>query len=317
MDSLSGFVVFVKVAETRSFVAAGKALGVSASAVGKRVARLESRLAVRLFHRSTRSITLTAEGALCLERSRRILAEIEATEAELSQASQAPRGKLRVSLPQVSSMIVPLLSDFIGQYPQIELDLDFSDRMVDIVGEGFDVVLRAGEPSDSRLNARRLGDFRHVLVGSPAYFAEHGTPRHPRDLARHAGLHYRFLTTGKLQRWPLRRADNGADHEVPVSMVCNHLETRICFAMRGHGIACLPDFTITQQLERGELVTVLDEHLDHGGCLYLLWPSGRQMSPKLRVFIDFMEQRLFAPVPPTARMPTQEPHPTMDSRIPT
>ncbi|WP_282362302.1 LysR family transcriptional regulator [Pseudomonas sp. PS01300] len=317
MDSLSGFVVFVKVAETRSFVAAGKALGVSASAVGKRVARLESRLAVRLFHRSTRSITLTAEGALFLERSRRILAEIEATEAELSQASQAPRGKLRVSLPQVSSMIVPLLSDFIGQYPQIELDLDFSDRMVDIVGEGFDVVLRAGEPSDSRLNARRLGDFRHVLVGSPAYFAEHGTPRHPRELALHAGLHYRFLTTGKLQRWPLRRADNGADHEVPVSMVCNHLETRICFAMRGHGIACLPDFTITQQLERGELVTVLDEHLDHGGCLYLLWPSGRQMSPKLRVFIDFMEQRLFAPVPPTARMPTQEPHPTMDSRIPT
>lgn len=317
MDSLSGFVVFVKVAETRSFVAAGKALGVSASAVGKRVARLESRLAVRLFHRSTRSITLTAEGALFLERSRRILAEIEATEAELSQASQAPRGKLRVSLPQVSSMIVPLLSDFIGQYPQIELDLDFSDRMVDIVGEGFDVVLRAGEPSDSRLNARRLGDFRHVLVGSPTYFAEHGIPRHPRELARHAGLHYRFLTTGKLQRWPLRRADNGADHEVPVSMVCNHLETRICFAMRGHGIACLPDFTITQQLERGELVTVLDEHLDHGGCLYLLWPSGRQMSPKLRVFIDFMEQRLFAPVPPTARMPTQEPHPTMDSRIPT
>ena len=309
MDSLSGFVVFVKVAETRSFVAAGKALGVSASAVGKRVARLESKLAVRLFHRSTRSITLTAEGALFLERSRRILAEIEATEAELSQASQAPRGKLRVSLPQVSSMIVPLLSDFIGQYPHIELDLDFSDRMVDIVGEGFDVVLRAGEPSDSRLNARRLGDFRHVLVGSPAYFARHGTPRHPSELARHTGLHYRFLTTGKLQRWPLPRAANGSDYEVPVSMVCNHLETRICFATRGHGIACLPDFTIIQQLAQGELVSVLDEHLDHGGCLYLLWPSGRQMSPKLRVFIDFMEQRLFAQMPATVRMPHQELHP--------
>ena len=130
------------------------------------------------------------------------------------------------------------------------------------------------------------------------------------------GLHYRFLTTGKLQRWPLRRAEGAADYEIPVSMVCNHLETRICFAIRGHGIACLPDFTISQQLARGELVTVLDDHLDHGGCLYLLWPSGRQMSPKLRVFIDFMEQRLFAHLPPTARMPPQEPSTPMDRQTP-
>lgn len=146
----------------------------------------------------------------------------------------------------------------------------------------------------------------------PASFERHGTPHHPRDLAGHNGLHYRFLSTGKLQRWPLRRAEGAADYEIPVSMVCNHLETRICFAIRGHGIACLPDFTISQQLARGELVTVLDDHLDHGGCLYLLWPSGRQLSPKLRVFIDIMEQRLFAQLPPTARMPSQEPSTPMD-----
>lgn len=157
MDSLSGFVVFNRVAETRSFVAAGQSLGISASAVGKRVARLESRLGVRLFHRSTRSITLTAEGTLFLERSRRILAEIEATEQELSQASETPRGRLRVSMPQVTGLVMPALAEFMALYPQVELDLDFSDRMVDIIGEGFDVVMRGGQPVDSRLNAKFWG----------------------------------------------------------------------------------------------------------------------------------------------------------------
>ena len=151
MDSLSGFAVFVQVAETRSFVAAGRLLGVSASAVGKSVARLEERLGVRLFHRSTRSVTLTAEGILFLERSRRILAEIEAAERELSQATVAPRGRLRISLPLVSSLVLPVLGEFMQAYPDIELDLDFSDRLVDVIEEGFDAVVRSGEPADLSL----------------------------------------------------------------------------------------------------------------------------------------------------------------------
>lgn len=183
MDSLSGFTVFVQVAETRSFVVAGRQMGVSASAVGKSVARLEEKLGTRLFHRSTRSITLTAEGALLLERSRRILAEIEAAEQELSRAAQAPRGRLRVSLPLVSSLVLPVLGDFMRQYPEIELDLDFTDRMVDVIEEGSDAVVRTGEPSDSRLSARCLGAFRIPLVASPAYLAQRGEPRQPADLA--------------------------------------------------------------------------------------------------------------------------------------
>ncbi len=156
MDSLNGFMVFVQVAETRSFVAAGRLLGVSASAVGKSVARLEEKLGVRLFHRSTRSVTLTAEGTLFLERSRRILAEIEAAEQELSQASSAPRGRLRVSLPLVSSLVLPVLGEFMATYPDIELDLDFSDRLVDVIEEGsmpwFAPVTRA-------IPGYRLGDW--------------------------------------------------------------------------------------------------------------------------------------------------------------
>lgn len=293
MDSLSGFTVFVQVAETRSFVAAGRALGISASAVGKRVARLEEKLGVRLFHRSTRSIALTAEGTLFLERSRRILAEIEATELELSRTAGAPRGRLRVSLPLVSSLVLPVLADFMAEYPEIELDLDFTDRLVDVIEEGFDVVVRTGQLSDSRLSARRLGAFRLLVVGSPAYLERHGVPRRPADLAAHACLHYRFSNTGKLEPWPLRRLPGEPEPLLPIAMVCNNIETRVCFALRGRGLACLPDFAIHDALAEGRLRSVLDDYMEGTGNFYLLWPSGRQVSPRLRAFIDFMGARMF------------------------
>ncbi|QOT79228.1 LysR family transcriptional regulator [Cupriavidus basilensis] len=293
MDSLSGFTVFVQVAETRSFVAAGRQMGVSASAVGKSVARLEEKLGTRLFHRSTRSITLTAEGALFLERSRRILAEIEAAEQELSRAAQAPRGRLRVSLPLVSSLVLPVLGEFMRQYPEIELDLDFTDRMVDVIEEGFDAVVRTGEPSDSRLSARRLGAFRILLVASPAYLAQRGVPRQPADLAGHACLQYRFPNSGKLEAWPLRRAAVDPELTLPTSMICNNIETRVCFALQGLGIACLPDFAIREALADGRLRTVLDDYVDRSGTFRVLWPASRHPSPKLRVFIDFPGERVF------------------------
>ncbi len=294
MDSLSGFNVFVQVAETRSFVAAGRALGVSASAIGKRVARLEERLGVRLFHRSTRSITLTAEGTQFLARSRRVLAEIEAAEAELSHSAGAPRGRLRVSLPMVSGLVLPTLADFMAAYPDIALDLDFSDRLVDVIEEGFDAVLRTGEPADSRLSARPLGSFDQWLVASPEYLARHGEPAGLADLAHHACLHYRFPATGKIEVWPLARGADGAEPRVPVSMVCNNIETRLCFALRGRGIACLPDFSVREAVAAGQLRRVLADQTEHQRiAVRVLWPSGRMLPPRLRVFIDFLGERLF------------------------
>jgi DNA-binding transcriptional LysR family regulator len=293
MDSLSGFTVFVQVAETRSFVATGRLLGVSASAVGKSVARLEERLGVRLFHRSTRSISLTAEGALFLERSRRILAEIEAAEQELLQATAAPRGRLRVSLPLVSSLMLPVLGEFMRQYPEIELDLDFSDRMVDVIEEGFDAVVRTGEPSDSRLSARRLGSYQMLLVASPDYLARRGVPKRPGDLASHACLHHRFPNTGKLEVWPLRAGAGEPELQLPTSMICNNIETRVCFALQGLGIACLPDFSIREAVAEGRLQTVLAQHVKRAGTFRMLWPASRHPAPKLRVFIDFLSERVF------------------------
>lgn len=296
MDSLSGFIVFVQVAETRSFVAAGRLLGVSASAVGKSVARLEKKLGVRLFHRSTRSITLTAEGTLFLERSRRILAEIEAAELELSQATATPRGRLRVSLPMVSTLVLPVLGEFMRTYPEIELDLDFTDRMVDVIEEGFDAVVRTGEPADSRLTARQLGSFQMLLVASPEYLEKRGIPKRPADLAGHACLHYRFPNTGKLEVWPLRRGAEASELLLPTSMICNNIETRVCFALQGLGIACLPDFAIRNALVEGRLHTILDKYVERSGTFRVLWPASRHPAPKLRVFVDFLSERIFPKV---------------------
>jgi DNA-binding transcriptional LysR family regulator len=289
MDNIGALNAFVQAAEARSFTKAGQALGVSSSAVGKAVARLEARLAVRLFHRSTRSVTLTPEGALFLERCRRIFCEIEAAELELAQLQGAPRGKLRISLPHASVLLVPALAEFMRRWPQIELDLDFSDRFVDVIDEGFDGVIRAGDVSDSRLMSRKLGTFHLKLVAAPGYLAAHGTPARPAELASHACLLHRYATSGKLEPWPLRRRV-----ELPTTVVANSVEPLICMAEQGLGIACLPDFAIRGQLAAGTLVTVLDRHVRHTGVFRLLWPSSRHLSPKLRVFIDFMAEHLFA-----------------------
>ncbi|MFJ5438921.1 LysR family transcriptional regulator [Pectobacterium brasiliense] len=293
MDSLNGFVVFVQVAETRSFVAAGRLLGVSASAVGKSIARLEEKLGVRLFHRSTRSITLTAEGSLFLARSRRILAEIEAAELELSQTSAVPRGRLRVSLPLVSSLVLPVLGEFMREYPEIELDLDFTDRMVDVIEEGFDAVVRTGDPVDSRLTARRLGAFHSLLVAAPDYLTQRGIPQIPVDLMQHACLHYRFPNSGKLEPWALRLPPGEPELPLPTSMICNNIETRVCFALQGLGIAYLPDFSIREQLAEGQLQPILTDYVERSGVFYVLWPASKHPSPKVRALVDFLCARVF------------------------
>lgn len=294
MDSLSGIAMFVTVAETRSFTKAANQFGVSASAVGKSIARMEDRLAVRLFHRSTRSITLTAEGMLFLERCRRILSEVEAAESELSELSGAPRGRLRVSTPQLNSLIMPVLTGFMRRYPDIVLDIDLSERMVDIIEEGFDAVIRTGEHNDSRLSVRRIGSCKHLVVAAPDYLARHGTPVHPRELAHHACLLHRFPATGRLERWPFHGDDQPPEPEAPLCerLTCSTIEALAFAVLQGEGIAFLPTFLIADALRDGRLVTLLDAYMDQTVTFSMLWPSNRYASPKLRVFIDYVAQHM-------------------------
>jgi DNA-binding transcriptional LysR family regulator len=290
MDSFSGLESFVRAADLLSFAEAGRALGISASAVGKNVARLEQQLGLRLYQRTTRQVRLTQEGALFHERCRRILDELHDARAAMQAAAEAPRGRLRVSLPTIGyRFLLPVLPEFQALYPEIDLDLDFNDHLVDVVEAGLDVVIRSGELADSRLVARRLGPFRFILAGSPAYLAERGMPQSPADLARHSCLRYRFLGSGKLEEWVLP----GLPPHLPVALVCNNMEAMLGAAVAGMGLAYMPDFLARDALGRGELQRVLAEDLTHTGQFSALWASSRQLSPKVRAFVDFVGERLF------------------------
>jgi len=293
MDSIGSISVFVGVAETRSFTEAAKNLNLSSSAVGKSISRLEERMGARLFHRNTRSITLTAEGTLFLGRCRRILAELEAARLELSQISSAPRGKLHISVPLLNELIMPVLGRFMREYPDIELDIDMSDRKVEVIEEGFDLVIRTGDARDSRLMSRALGTYRLVLVAAPSYLNAYGTPSHPTDLQKHACIMHKFPASGKIENWPLQFDEGPLVLPLPRAATCTTTEAQYYLAKQGKGIACLPDFVVREAIAEGALRTVLDTFVVHSATVWTLWPAGRHGSPKLRVFLDFVKAHLF------------------------
>jgi DNA-binding transcriptional LysR family regulator len=289
MEKLSGVEVFVETAQTQSFIAAGRKMGISASAVSKSISRLEERVGVRLFQRSTRTVRLTSEGEVFLERCRRILDEVQAAEDELSTMTSSPRGRLKVGLALVAGLPLPVIAGFMERYPDIELDLDFTDRLVDVIDEGFDVVIRGSALKDSRLMSRPLGPYRSCLIAAPAYLEKQGIPTKPADLLNHSCLHYRWKNSGKLYQWPFKKSSfDGPGESLPVAMICSNVEALIYLAQSGRGIACVPDFSVKEILADGRLKKVLDSHLAGGSTFHIVWPSSRQMAPKVRVFVDYV-----------------------------
>lgn len=296
MDKFGSLLAFVRTAETRSFVAAGRALGVSASAVGKSVSKLERQLGVRLFQRNTRNVHLTEEGRLYYERCSPLLDELEEAEAMLSHTMQAPRGRLRVSLPTVGyRFLIPVLGEFRGRYPEVELELDFNDQIVDVIGDGFDVAIRSGDMPDSRLQARRLGPFCFLLCAAPAYLARRGEPRVPADLAAHDCIHFRYTGSGKVQEWSLRLQPGEAAPHLPPALICNNSEAAVLAAVHGMGIVYAVDFMVREQLADGRLRRVLSGYEAQRGQFWALWPQQQRMPPKLRAFLDFIGERMLVP----------------------
>ena len=305
MDSFSALNAFVRTAETRSFTAAGRQLSLSSSAVAKAITRLEVRHGVRLFHRSTRSITLTQEGHRFLHSCQRIFSEIKNIEEEFAQTKGLPKGKLRVSLPLIGALMVPAISKFMRTFPEIDLELEFSDHHVDVIDGGFDVAIYAGTVADSRLMTRRLGTYRLAIVGSPSYFLRAGVPTVIRDLKMHSCLHRRVPTTGKIERWPFKEEPPTAgDLVLPITTIVSALEPLVLLAELGVGIACVPDFAVRRQLSDGTLVRVLEDSIAQTEAFQATWPSSRFISPKLRVFLDFLVKNHF---PATAK-PADEQH---------
>ncbi|WP_246546132.1 LysR substrate-binding domain-containing protein [Ancylobacter defluvii] len=290
VESIGAMQAFVQAADKRSFKLAGQTVGLTPSAVGKAIQKLEDQLGVRLFHRSTRSITITDEGLLFLDRCRRILAEVEAAQAELAVAGAAPRGRLKISLPVEPTLLLPVVSEFTEAYPDIELDLDINDRFVDVIEEGFDAVIRSGVPKDSRLLHRKLGTFEWRFVASPDYVGTYGAPMAASDLAGHRCLRHRYPETGRLMPWPVESVLEAA--AVPVTIAANMMGPLLELAEKGRGIAFLPHFAVFRKIEAGLLVEVLPAQSKEVGSLNLLWPASRYPLPKVRVFVDFIATRL-------------------------
>lgn len=293
MDRLSGLMPFVRTAELGSFVAAGRSLGLSASAVGKGVTRLEEQLGVRLFQRTTRSLSLTDEGRMFQERCRRILDDLDDAQAALVLSTETPRGRLRISLPIASyHLFRSAFLAFMSLYPDIELDVDFSDLRVDLVDEGMDVAIRSGDLPDSRLMRSTLPPVQLILCASPAYLEKHGVPQVPRDLDNHLGVRFRFFKSGKLQDWPLDRKVGDTELRTKTALICNNMEMVRSALLNGSGVGTIPDFLAQEALADGSLQAILKEYLIPPDPLSMVWPSSRQLSQKIRVFVDFISNRM-------------------------
>jgi DNA-binding transcriptional LysR family regulator len=292
MDQFDGISVFVQVADSGSYVAAGRVLGLSASAVGKAIVRLEARLDVRLFHRNNRSIGLTPEGTRFLEHCRIVLGEMSAAEDDLALSKQGPHGTLRVSLPLVSDSWNRVFLDFMTAFPKVELELSYTNRLVDLVEEGFDVVLRIGELPDSRLRARKIGAFSLVLVASPDYLARNGTPDTLDDLDGHACLRSRNASTCRIYDWPLGPDFARRSARLTNRLVVDHNAMLIAAALNGYGIACVPGFWAQEHIASGALRQILKENTTNSRAVAAVWPAARGFQQKLSAFVDFLAEHL-------------------------
>lgn len=294
MDKLTGVQAFVKTVDTGSFVAASRVLALSASAVGKAVARLEQELGVRLLQRSTRKVQLTEEGRAFHERCKCILDDLDDARHMLQHSRAVPSGRLRVSAPIVGyHFLMPLVSAFLERHPAVELDINYTDRTVDLIDERMDVAIRSGDLPDSRLVSVPLQAFTLGLWASPEYLARWGEPRALSDLAHHRTVRFRHPDTGKLLDWPvLDPAAQGALPPLHTVLACNNMEAVLDGALRGLGIACMPDFWALGPRAQGGLVPVLGAHCGAHGRFKALWPSGRHLSSKVRVFVDHLRAHL-------------------------
>ena len=292
MDKLSSMRAFIKVVELGSFSEAGRALRLSRSAISKYIADLERDLGVQLIHRTTRKVSPTENGQVYFERSLSVLAELDAADQAVAQLQSTPRGLLRVNAPMSFGTIKlgPLIADFMAQYPDLQIQLVLSDEHVDPVQGGLDVTLRIAELDNSILIARKLAAVDRVVCASPGYFKNHGTPAHPNDLRSHQCLTYGFLSTGN--QWKLSGADG--DHWIapPWTLCANNAEVLRDAAVKDCGIAVLPVFLAEQELKSGALVTCLDHYKAPPLTLYAIYPPTRHLSVKVRLFIDFLIERM-------------------------
>jgi len=300
-DRLGGIAAFVSAVEAGSFSAVAERLHLSRSAVGKSVARLEERVGVRLFHRTTRSQSLTEEGQAFYARCVRALGELEQAEDELAQGRAEPVGKLRITMPVLFGRhcIAPVLLQLAERYPRLQLEANFSDRRFDIIEEGYDLSVRSGTVADTPgLKVRKLGEHQMMVVASPAYLARRGTPQSLADLTTHDGILYG--RQGRMGEWQFHAPGGGYQSASILPRIAyDDLESLLDAAEAGLGIARLPDWLTRDALQSGRLVRLVPQETSLTFAVHLLWPQTRQLAPKVRVVIDALAEA----IPPILNLP--------------
>jgi len=292
LNDLGAMAVFARVVEAGGFSMAARDLGVSKSAVSKQISRLEDQLAVRLLNRTTRRLSLTEAGEAFYEGCQRVLAEAESAEKAVSHLASAPRGELKVNAPMSFGVLHlgPALPQFWERYPELDVQMVLNDRLVDLIEEGFDVGVRITQMLDSSLVARRLAPNRMVVCATPAYLYKHGTPRHPDDLKDHNCLTYSY--TKNPGTWLFRSA--GGRQKVPVRgrFKANNGDVIQAALLADCGIAIQPSFIAGDDLRSGRLVRLFEAYeVGEESAVHAVFPANRNLSPKVRVFVDFLVER--------------------------
>lgn len=292
MDKYQEIRVFTRVADCGSFVAASDSLKMSKAAVSRYVSDLEHRLGARLMHRTTRKLSLTPDGEIFLSRCRAILESIEESEEEISKRGLTASGTLRITAPVSFGIrhLAPLWSDFLIAHPQVKIELELSDRVINLVEEGFDLAIRIGKLNDSTLVSRQIASTRLVLCASPDYLKRRGTPSHPAELVEHETFSYSLLSTG--HTWKFDGPEGRVDVRVSPRMTSNNGDTGVEVCVRGGGIHLWPTFLIEEYLRAGSLVEVLPDFKASNFGIYAVYPSRKHVSPKVRVLVDFLVNRL-------------------------
>lgn len=297
MDKLGAMQVFVRVVEAGGLSAAGRTLGLAPSSVSRRVVELEDLLGVRLLQRTTRSLSLTEAGETYFERSREILRAVEEANLAVTERRAKPSGTLRITVPAsiARRLMAPAVAAFQAEYPAVRVAISVTDRVVDIVGEGLDVAIRAGRLEDSSLVARKLGEARRLICASPAYLDRVGRPEHPEELSVHACLTFRNHPGSNT--WRFRRGEERIEVRVSGPLFADDGEILVAAACAGLGVALLPAWLLGPEVAGGRLEEVLSDHPPDPARtpLYALYAPGPYSPPKVRAFVDFLADRLSRP----------------------
>jgi DNA-binding transcriptional LysR family regulator len=291
MAGIERYVAFAQTARRGSFAQAARDLGSSSSTVAKSVARLEAALGVKLFHRTTRCVSLTADGERLFRRCERVLAEVEDLQAEAAGVRVAPSGTLRIDMPITYGrrIVMPLLAGMAQKYPALRLDVRLQDGYADMVRDGLDVAIRVGQLGDSSLVARRIDWQQLVLVASPTYLSALGTPRRFEDLGRHAAITFRQPSSGRDRPWQLRQGRRPVELHPQARAQVNDGEGMVAAAVAGLGLAQIPDYMATDELARGQLVEVMAAHRPAAMPISAVMPSSRLLPPRVRVLLETLE----------------------------